>query len=245
MRSLLALGTLAFCLSSLVVGLRLGALALRTRRMPEAIFALALLSAGALGYGNAALASSGISLIPGTGVRTIHVAMLGVGLGAAGVGLFTWRVFRASSAWAATAWASGVALIAGSLAMQLGTGHGDVRDLTSIWFWLGFAPRALAYGWSGVESLAYYGRMRRRERLGLGDPEVSRRFRLWGIAALSAFGMHGPVVWDALHHSPRPGMEPVSSAIAALLGLTCAGALWAAFALRGRRSDAVSASVAG
>lgn len=232
MRNLLALGTAAFCLSSLVVGLRLGALALRTRRMPEAIFALALLASGVFGYGNAALASSGIAVIPGLGLRTIHVAMVGVGVGAAGVGLFTWRVFRASSVWAAAVWIGGAALIAGSIVMQLRTGHGDVRDLTTSWFWLGFAPRALAYGWSGFESFTFYARMRRRERLGLAEPSVSRRFLLWGVAAFAAFGMHGSVVWDALHHSPRPGMEPVSSAIAATLGLTCAGALALAFAQR-------------
>jgi len=49
-RALAALGGLAFVLASLVLGIRLLALATRTRRLPEVCIGLALLLMGGLGY---------------------------------------------------------------------------------------------------------------------------------------------------------------------------------------------------
>ena len=43
------------------------------------------------------------------------------------------------------------------------------------------APQyALAFGWASLESLRYYGLMRRRRSLGLADPVVTNRFFVWG-----------------------------------------------------------------
>ena len=229
MFALQTLGTAAFCLSCLAVGVRLALLARRTRRLPEAVFALALLSAGGLGYGSAALSVSGVTELPLLGIPTIQLALIGVGLGASGVGVFTWRVFRPSSRSALALLGIGVGLIATSIAALILTGHGDARDLLTPWFWVGFAPRSLAYAWSGAESMRYFVLMRRRQRLGLADGADAQRFLLWGVAALAAFSMHVPVALDALSGSSRPGMEPSSALVAAALGLTSAGALWRAF----------------
>ncbi len=42
---------------------------------------------------------------------------------------------------------------------------------------------AAAFGWTAVESLAYYRKLMRRLALGLAEPEVANRFWLWGVGA--------------------------------------------------------------
>jgi hypothetical protein len=224
-----AVGPSLFCFVSLVVGVRLAALAVRTRAIPESMFAIAFVSAGSIGYGGAALGSLGITTIPLLGLPSVFVGVIGVGIGAAGVGAFTWVVFRHDSLVALTALVAGIALVATSILMQLFSGHGDVRDLNSPWFWAGFVPRSLAYAWSALEALRFYVRMRRREQLGLADRALTNRFLYWGIAATSAFLMHLPVPLDAAMGSVRPGMEPHSAIITSALGLTAAVTLWCTF----------------
>lgn len=54
MNALHAIGPSLFCLVSPGVGVRLAALAVRTRAIPESMFAIAFVSAGSIGYGGAA-----------------------------------------------------------------------------------------------------------------------------------------------------------------------------------------------
>ncbi len=42
------------------------------------------------------------------------------------------------------------------------------------------------YAWTGFEGFRYFGMMRRRVALGLGDPLLTNRFLLWGISGLTS-----------------------------------------------------------
>jgi hypothetical protein len=44
-----------------------------------------------------------------------------------------------------------------------------------------------AFLWTGLESLRYHAKMRRRLALGLGDPVVCNRFLLWAVWGVSCF----------------------------------------------------------
>jgi hypothetical protein len=45
---------------------------------------------------------------------------------------------------------------------------------------------AVTFGWASLESLRYYGVMRRRRSLGLVDPVVANRFLVWGAGGGSS-----------------------------------------------------------
>lgn len=44
---------------------------------------------------------------------------------------------------------------------------------------------AIGFGWSGVEALLYWAKLRRRQLLGLADPVVTNRFLLWGACCVA------------------------------------------------------------
>src|SRR5207249_8451885 len=50
----------------------------------------------------------------------------------------------------------------------------------------GYYGRASLYTWMATESFLYSARMRRRMRLGLGDPVVANRLWLWGWASAAS-----------------------------------------------------------
>ena len=51
------------------------------------------------------------------------------------------------------------------------------------WYELGFWARAGAFAWPAFESGRYAAAMRRRLAIGLGDPVLADRFRLWAISS--------------------------------------------------------------
>lgn len=48
--------------------------------------------------------------------------------------------------------------------------------------------------WGGLEALYYYGMLRKRMRLGMADPVVTDRFRLYGVAVA---GLPAPAAYTA------------------------------------------------
>jgi hypothetical protein len=180
-------GFASFIAVSFLVGVRLLALARRTRQLPELAIGANFVVAGAIGY-SLLLAAESLHLFAkrfeGLGS---FAGVTGISVGAALVALFSRRVFRPKSraavallaalvGWlAAGVWGSWILHVAGQ-----GAGAGA---------WLGhWAPNLgilAAYGWSSFEPLRYHALMRRRVRIGIADPLVANRFLLWGLGTLS------------------------------------------------------------
>lgn len=177
----------SFLAVSLAVGTRLLLLARRTRKLPELAMGLNFLLAGFIGYALLVAAES-LHLFPerlaGYGS---FVGVTGISLGGVLVCLFTQRVFHAHSRVALAA----LLLLGGWFALSsYGAWVLNVeKEQQGFGFWLGRWGTNLgmfaAYGWSTGESLRYYALMRRRVRIGIGDPLVANRFLLWGIGTLA------------------------------------------------------------
>jgi hypothetical protein len=86
----------------------------------------------------------------------------------------------------------------------------------------------LAYAWSAVESLRYFGLMRRRAKLGLADPVATNRFLLWGLSgAVMVVGAGVNLV--ASIATPLSVMHPLALLVTSVCGFTNSAALVLAF----------------
>lgn len=188
-QNLYLLGTAAFVLMSAVVGVRLLMLWRRSRQAPELFLGLGILGTAVFGYGLLIASVVLHSAHPSTRSTSLEIALSGFGktLHDAGVMmilLFVLRVFRPHERWARVLFGLvGLALWGGCIGVIASGGLADV-NLRGFFFWLEYAVIWTYPAWTAVESLAYYGRMRRRARLELADPLVTNRFLLWGVGAL-------------------------------------------------------------
>lgn len=219
----------AFLSVSLVLGVRLLLLARRTRKLPELAIGLNFLLAGALGYG-LLLAAESLRLLPAPwDGRGSFAGVTAISLGAAFVALFSRTVFRPTSPTA------GFALGALGAWLALGVWGSWVLHVegveTGIGGWLGrWAPNLgllLAFGWSSLEPLRFHAMMRRRLRIGMGDPLVANRLLLWGLGT-------GAIAVVALLHlvlqlTGRHELPPSLVGVVSLLVLTTAVCEWLAF----------------
>jgi len=99
--------------------------------------------------------------------------------GACALFAFTRLVFRPQARGAAAACAIGIAMVVISTLGVLMTGV--INDEQSGFvLWTNLA-RVSALGWAFAESSLYARMMQRRTALGLGDPVVADRFRLWSL----------------------------------------------------------------
>jgi hypothetical protein len=227
------IGVGAFLLTCLVVGIRLLLLAARTRQTPELALGLTLFVSGGLG---------GILYFLGS-TRAEDLGTLAVWFGGSGrlcltVGAitlwgFTWRVFRPDAPWAAALFALATCVVvAGFVGEAMTTGF-RAESIDGFWSPLGVLARGLAYLWASIESLHYFGILRRRLRIGLGDPELVNRFLLWGIATTAASGIYAVALLNLLEssaHDVAAGVfKPTWALLTSGLGLTSAVCTWLAF----------------
>jgi hypothetical protein len=172
---------------SLAVGIRLAALALRTRQLPELTLAMGTLLLPALGYPSLLVAALLERLsLPGVGpvyFFTLSAMMLAISMNY----VFTWRVFRPDATWAAILCGAGAWLLfapIGGVVTHISIAGIDA-GMQNAWAWtFPIVAAVLAgYAWTGAESFRYYLSARRRMRLGLADPAVCNRFLLWALAS--------------------------------------------------------------
>ena len=175
----------AYTLMSLFVGGRLILRGLPTRATPELLMGVAYFAAPGLGY-PMSVASNAIA----DRLWSTLVFGLGHALIALGVSVFFFfnsRVFRAASPFA-QGFAAACAILFSLSSLEIVRGHNAVGSdflslasvrgaLVILLFVLG-----LAYGWTAYEGFRHNGLMRKRARVGLGDPVVANRFLLWGFA---------------------------------------------------------------
>lgn len=186
----LLLSTAAYVGVGIAVGIRLTRLALRTRGFPERMLGIACLA----GPGLLAPCMVVVHAVPHPEL-VVRIAaflgQLGYALFCSVMVLFTWRCFRPDAAWARWLARATIAAVAFAAAVGIARALGaaaapELKDMNHWAFRLtGFAS-LVGQLWTGLESFAYYGRMRKRRALGLADPVVTNRFLLWGLVSLCA-----------------------------------------------------------
>ncbi len=228
------LPVLSFVLSVVLtaaLGVRLLQVGRRTRELPELAIGAALLLQGAVaGLGTILLAALADDL-GGALLPLAVVKWLGINLGASGVALFCWRVFRPGSRWGAAAF---VAVVSMGFAGFLAVAWAEPRELLlpmnahRAGFWLGLCSRLAIYTWASLEAFGHYLRMRRRIALGLADPLGTQRFFLWGLSAGVVAAVYAMDVYTAAALGP---VDPQLGRIAQSLMVVSAAALnWLVFA---------------
>lgn len=224
-----AIGFVAFMVSSLVIGVRLLVLWHRTRRLPELLIACGILGIGPVGFAFTLGAKSSGETLPALASACFAAALLSTAGGAFATAIFNWRVFRPDvPALPLLVGAVALAFVAAFLWEAVATGFAD--------------PNAAGYGfrlqttlstaillWGAAESLRYFTMMRRRARLGLADPLVTNRFLLWGFG-IGAAGVGSAISVTAQlvtgqHFLAVPWLTISNS----LHGLTAAVLMWVAF----------------
>lgn len=227
---LLILGLVSLAIA--VLGIRLLRLSRRTGARPELWLGIAFLLAGASVWLLPFAASDGLPAHQARGIA--FVAQAGMTATIACLVLFTWQVFRADSA--PGRWIAG-----GLIAANVGAGCAVLLGATPIPTGaVGLTvilARSTALSWLFVESLRSAQQMRRRVRLGLGDPVVANRFVLWSIwtgalACIPLFVLSLRALGVLVE--PVPG-EPLPAALRAILlvlamaGAAAVAAGWLAF----------------
>ena len=214
----------AFVGVSLWVGARLLLLARRTREVPELAIGAALFLGGA-GY-CVSMAAFRLHLVPAPLLRAAFaVAMAALAVGVIALAVGVWKLFRPGERWA-------LAAVAATALVQTASWAAGVFDFrpdgsrSAFVFWSFNATGAAAYAWSAFECFRYNAVLRRRARIGLVDPELAHRFRLWAIA-----GGAGAAVF-LVGMIARPfvtGPQPAVLFAQSMCGFIAGVAIWLAF----------------
>lgn len=229
MEKLAALGGGAFVIASLVIGLRLIWVAIRQREFAALCIGAGLLLMGGLGYPMSLWASRAGDMGEGTRSALIvaNLAFSVVGNGA--LCLFNWKVFRPHSA-AALGLALGIAFALLVLMILQGFSPGYLAWAESRegpWEWKN-AIGLVVYAWAAWEPGRYFLRLRRQVALGLADPVVADRFRLWSLGIGSALAINTMTLVCRL-----AGVNVMTATapqlVIAILGTVAAVSVWVAF----------------
>jgi hypothetical protein len=226
-------GVLVFLLTSFAVGVRLLVLAAHTRKVPELLLGLTLFASGALGGILYFIGTSYAEQLGTAGPWVRGGGRLFLSAGALALWAFTWQVFRRGHRWAAVlVGVAGSAIAVGFVGEGIVSGFSG-ENFDTLWAWLGFLGRGLAYLWASIESQRYFLLLRRRLRIGIGDPLVVDRFRLWGISTLAALGIYGVALANLLGNTV-PDLaggvfESTWALLTSALGLVSGVCVWLAF----------------
>jgi hypothetical protein len=220
-----ALGGASFLFVSAALSLRLFVLARRNRGVPELLLGLAFLCGGTLG----AVFEASADIFAGE-----HAGLLlGIGktFGLVGLsfnGCFAYWVFRRGEAWARIFLTSFVAILCAGYLDHYWQGSFETGIQAHEAFWIEFFGRILAAAWLGWEAALCWQRLRRRARIGLGDPVVKNRFLLWTLASLTGLAMLATSVPPLYLEHGTPFMDATVFAFG-VFGLTTATLYWLAF----------------
>lgn len=229
---LVAVANLLFVVACGTVGVRLLLLSRRTQEQPEFYLGLGFCC---LVLGLPILGLSGLGRLAAGDLNLFGIAlgMALLWLGITTQSAFTWKAFRPEAAWG-EAIVLGIgaaeAVIVGGALDALGAAASETPSFEAArtWmFWLRI-PLLVAYGWSALESLHQHVLARRRGRLGIGDPVVTNRLLVWGMAAV--VGFVSVVASSAMHlRGQGPLADPLAAATLAVTGFAGAVLLYLAF----------------
>lgn len=229
---LLALpGFMAFFFVALWVSIRLLAQWGRTRQLPELLLGLGVLGIGPVGFGLAMLAAAAGASNPDAPSFAGGLSALAVGSGAAAKAIFNWKIYHPRSRAVATVSFAAIAALAIAIVGDaMTTGFAPATWMQPGWMLLRQVAQITILLWGAVEALRWWARMRKRARLGIGDPLVASRFLLWGIGA-GAAGT-GSAIGMVVGLATGRGMDqlPELTLAMSLFGMVSAVSLWLAFA---------------
>jgi hypothetical protein len=218
---LLGLGLLVQIAADALVGVRLLWLAWRTRELPELCMGLCCFLLGGVGLPLSLAIRAGLVAGPETRELWLAGALAIQDLACLALYVATWRVFRVEAEWARALVLVAGLLLAASVPSS-GSDHG-------LFYWIGWGARGAAFLWSALESRRYLGLLRRRQALGLADPVVVDRFRLWSICC-GAVVLGFLVFLGGRLLALNPAETPAVLATTSLVGLVGGLTLWLAFA---------------
>lgn len=228
MQMLATLAGLASVLTCWIVGGRLLALARRTRRTPELLIGLGLLLVGGFWSPLVAVGRQATELPDALRAALIVAGALSAFAGVGSLALFNWRVFRPTP-WAG-ALAAGVsaALVACFASQSIEPGWlAYARDERGPWLAATWVV-VVNYAWANFESWSHYRMLARRRRLGLADPLVTDRMRLWALALLAS--LIATTTAAACQSLGVPmGGTAVGLWLSGFAAVSAAGCLWLAF----------------
>ena len=162
----------------LAPAIRLMSAALRTREKPELLAALYFLGAG-IGLPLRLYGSSIFDSQPELASTVNVLGHLFFASGVIAMTIFTWRVFHPRRRGARAFAIATITLIVSTTIYTLVSGMGSAE--TSVEMIATNSARLVPTYWAFFESFRYWGAMRKRAALGLGDPVVTNRFLLWAI----------------------------------------------------------------
>jgi len=235
--SLYLLSTFLFAGMAGVIGIRLVRLARVTGQRPEWLLGMGLQLTACWGYG-LMIGSIIVRQRMGALDHPVGVAFTALGWVAHNVGVmcmlsFVLLVFRQNEIWARLlAGAMAVVLWGGWIAFALQGGLVDATPKGA--YWIAFCTTGTYPFWNSLESFSYWRKMKRRQSLGLADPMVVDRFRVWGFSALAAtaaiWSTNLPVWLDApvgtIEASP---ITTISMLVTAAFGILTVGGYWLTF----------------
>jgi hypothetical protein len=230
---LAAIGGGSFVLVSLVLGPRLLFLGRSRRELPEFTMGLCLLLMGGLGYPFATLGRVVTALPDDLRGLFLGCSALCNTVGFGALAIFTWRVFRPRSGFAEAMMALCMAALA-LLVPAEAVWPGLVESALSKEPYPG-APGYLRVVvglgilyWSTLEAGRFARQLGRRLAIGLGDPVVADRVRLWTIAMAGASISYTESFLLSFAGIDLPA-APMGAMTIGILGLLSAASAWLAF----------------
>ncbi len=173
----------AYCVTALVIGVRLVCLARRTRGLPEFMIGSSLLSGAMIGYPATVVSQLLASESPALAWPVGAAGSIGLAVSTACVLIAWWKIYHATTRWGPWVVFAWAVLIAAVLVLELGRSGAELGPGANPWEPYRMIVQGgvfLATAWSGFR---YHARIRRRVRIGLADPVVANRIWLWTIAA--------------------------------------------------------------
>ena len=224
-------GFVAFFFVALWVGVRLLAQWGRTRELPELLLGLGVLGIGPVGFGFLLLAAVAGADEPRAPSFLAGISAVAVAAGASSKAIFNWKIYHPTSRGAAALAFAAIALLGLAVLLEgVTTGYAPDSWMKPGWILLREAVQVAVLLWGAAEALLWWRRMRRRVRVGLGDPLVASRFLLWGVGAgMAGIGsLLGGVI--ALVQGRGMNELPELTVMLSMFGMTSAISLWLAFA---------------
>jgi len=169
-----------------ITGVRVLALANKTRQLPEGLLGCSYLIGGMLGW--ALLLVGGALVVARPDKRPLAVLLQSAGLfclncGILTTSLFSWRVFTPRSVLAAALFFTQAAVLVADYVHNGVLTDAALPPATQPWFWPGMLARNFTYVWLSFITFRYYFMLRKRLPLGLADPVATNRVLLWGLIA--------------------------------------------------------------
>ncbi|MBB84637.1 MAG: hypothetical protein CL931_12575 [Deltaproteobacteria bacterium] len=214
---------------------RLFALARHSRAAPERLLAIAFGGLFCVGFPLASASRAPAMIMTNEGLLLYAMGSIGMVVGISALARFPYVVFRAGRRWAPLlSIAIGVTGAVGGLGAAWVVAFAPTREtmVAGIQPWtLPLVTAALASClWNGLESIAYYGKMKKCAALGLSNPETTHRFLLWGLASI--LSVVGAAAMITIRAAGLPIMAPLGGSIIACTTFATAACWWRAFFMR-------------